>query len=693
MKRTLVVFNSNEINLYGMSFSVRALESGLSQSWNLGIPSFLSHDAHRPIAWSRGLALHFGPGLVRLTGLCFLPENDEESKEISNIIRRYFSKHIAETATPYLPELKQRLKCYLSGKETVCTPDCVALVDENLASKVFPEVFNQQDKDRLIPLSSLVPKAPGVFEKDGLLVFAHPYFRRSFSRLNTLNEPFFKVLQKITDYPDVGIRIALDKDMVGLSSTFRPSIELEYWWGPKFSDDLSAIPVGVTRYESNEQQRLFHGISRTEFWWYVQDEVRTFECEELRDLPSFGVGHDNFGCRFVHSMLSASSATPTHLDGAIRMYDGESMINRLERNISRMGRYSEYVKLWRVDGSLSVPMWKELIAHYYRDNHLVGEYLGGEDKSERLRPHPISSTIYTASLGEYVPCDMKAGQGVRITVSYHPETKESVVGRIIRSFDFLTHASTKYNYVEADTLEIVKVLHRMGKQIELPKNVVLIAFEDMALNFPLIMHIGSDSVQLARQTQKAIAQLCKIWMEHGDDRVVSYNIGIEYADKDVYFSVAGHVADLNIWHQCEEVIFPDSASQIGEWCEIVYKVVTDIFPKANDTPPLRDMLQESGILIFKRRFLKPEEYQLHFDDNTKEVVVNLTIPKSDQNLYDAITSSQLKLACAFLVRGSKCSHCEKPYHLCNCSKYLDLDVTQVMSDISLLGPFWTNRKA
>lgn len=69
MKRTLIVFSSNEINLYGTSFSVHALESGLSQSWNLGIPSFLSHDAHRPIGWSRGLGLHFEPGLVRLTGL------------------------------------------------------------------------------------------------------------------------------------------------------------------------------------------------------------------------------------------------------------------------------------------------------------------------------------------------------------------------------------------------------------------------------------------------------------------------------------------------------------------------------------------------------------------------------------------------------------------------------------------------
>jgi len=185
MKRILAVFNSSEINRYGMMFSVGALESGLSLSWDLGTPSFLSHDCHRPIAWSRGLSLHLEPGLVRLTGLWYLPESDKESEEISGTVRHYLSKHLADTVDPHRPELERRLNSYLSGKEMPCMPDCAALLDEGLARKVFPEIFAQQDKYGLVPLSLLISKAPGVFEENGLLLFAHPYFRRSLSRLNT----------------------------------------------------------------------------------------------------------------------------------------------------------------------------------------------------------------------------------------------------------------------------------------------------------------------------------------------------------------------------------------------------------------------------------------------------------------------------------------------------------------------------
>lgn len=627
------------------------------------------------------------------SGLWYLPESDKESEEISGAVRHYLSKHLADTVDPHRPELERRLNPYLSGKEIPCMPDCAALLDEGLARKVFPEIFAQQDKYGLVPLSLLISKAPGVFEENGLLLFAHPYFRRSLSRFNTLNEPFFEILQKATGRPDLDIRIALDEDVVGLSSTFRPHIELEYWWGPKFSEDLAAIPVGVFWHEADEQQRLFHGISRTEFWWYLQNDIRTFECEELRDIPSFGVAHDRFGCRFVHSMLDPSSAAPVHLDGAIRMHNEESMITRLETDISRAGRHSNYTKLWRVDGPLDVPVWKELIAHYYRDNHLVGEYFGGKDESEHIRPHSISSTTYATPLAQYVPCNMEAGQGIRISVSYHPRIEEPVVGRIIQTFDFLTHDSTKYNYIEADTIEVIKMLHRMNEQIDLPDDIVRIAFEDKVLNLSLILHLGPDSVLLAVKTQTAIAQLCKAWINHGDDRIVSYNIGIQYSDRDVYFSVAGHVLDLNVWHQCQESTFPTDAAQLGEWCEAASEVLSDTISKSNDVPPIRDMLQESGIVIFKRRFLKPEDYRMRFDHNAHAIVADLAIPKDNQNLYDVIASGQLGVACAFLVRDSKCSHCENSYHLCDCSKCLDPGVIQIMTDVPLLGPFWTNRKA
>jgi hypothetical protein len=67
--------------------------------------------------------------------------------------------------------------------------------------------------------------------------------------------------------------------MVGLAISYKGPIELEYWWGPKFNEDLSEINFGVTKHSADEDEQLFHGISATEFWWHKQNEIKTYECE------------------------------------------------------------------------------------------------------------------------------------------------------------------------------------------------------------------------------------------------------------------------------------------------------------------------------------------------------------------------------------------------------------------------------
>ena len=77
------------------------------------------------------------------------------------------------------------------------------------------------------------------------------------------------------------------------------------------------------------------------------------------------------------------SGLPYHLDGAIRAYDDEKMLHRLDVNLKHADRNTVYTKLWRVDQQIPVETWKELITHYYRDNHLIGEYFGGTDQRQR----------------------------------------------------------------------------------------------------------------------------------------------------------------------------------------------------------------------------------------------------------------------------------------------------------------------
>ena len=47
------------------------------------------------------------------------------------------------------------------------------------------------------------------------------------------------------------------------------------------------------------------------------------------------------------------------------------MIERLETDISKSGKKSNYQKLWRIDGEIEISVWKELLNDYFRDNRLV----------------------------------------------------------------------------------------------------------------------------------------------------------------------------------------------------------------------------------------------------------------------------------------------------------------------------------
>ena len=694
MKSKLAVFNGTGVNLYGMAFTVSALESALDQSWDYGVPSCISHDRHRLIAWSKGMSLYLEPGLVRLAGLVYSPEDKKDEEELQKLFQARVRKRLQDAFEPHAEKLYGRLSSFLSGDHYPLMPACATFVDKNLVSRTFPAIYKNIDKNGLIPLTDLNSIGPGVFEIDGLLVFAHPFFRRSLSRHNSLNTPFLSRFQKEAHSYGSDARIALDPDMVGLASSYNEYIELEYWWGPKFNNELGEIDFGVTKHVATEDLKMFHGISATEFWWHNQDEIKTLECEEIRDIPSFGIDKDNYGCRYVHSMLDPAKSIPNHMDGAVRLYDETAMIERLETDIAKSGRKSNYHKLWRIDGEIQISVWKELLNDYFRDNRLVGEYLGAVEDNDHNTPRELITTTYSTSLSKYVPCDMQPTEGIRISVSYHEKSHNENDSISFIPTDYFTNENNRRYYIEYDSTEVAKLLRRNGYEVVVPEDVMLIAFEDMLLNFPLVHHAGENSVGLAQATQDVFLSLLTVWSDKKDDRVISFTMSVAYDDKDVYFSYAGHVNDLLIWFKSKEATLPKSKDMIGQWAEVAASYIDKTFKiKSIDSPPLHNLLQKDGMLVFKRRFLKNEEYRMRYDESSGSLTGDLIIPKEDKNLFNIISSGKLAVACAFWVRDSQCSKCQSSYHLCHCSRYIDEGVIQNMTDARMLGPFWTNRKA
>lgn len=173
---------------------------------------------------------------------------------------------------------------------------------------------------RIVPLSELEVVAPGIFgtKDDSLVVFVHPYFRRNLSRLNAFNSDLLATLSKVPDQ-QAKVRVRLDPDAVGLRSVLRRRIELECWRGPKFRDDLTQSPPGATVHKASKRDRLYHQIDRTEFWWSERGDndrcLKVFEAEELREERTFGDGEEQYGCRYVHSIVDLESGVIEHIVG------------------------------------------------------------------------------------------------------------------------------------------------------------------------------------------------------------------------------------------------------------------------------------------------------------------------------------------------------------------------------------------
>ena len=412
---------TDEINLYGEKFSIEGMYSSYEDIWEEGVPSFLNHDHRKHLGWAKLSGLYLEPHKAYLMNSIMIGESEAECSKLQKMsYQQLYDKRVVSQQSKY-DELKRKLGGLLSTESKPCWVNAVSYYDVGIVQRVIPKITDCLTKG-LMPLSKLNYIQPGVYERDGWLLFAHQYFRRGLSYLNTLNEPFLELLQKCEE--QINPRIAIDLNCIGLLGTQSRELEYSYWWGPKFNGRFIKNPDGVTVYKNEHYDGLLSDILQTEFGWYLQDDIQTFECEEVTDIANIEIsGNEKYGCRFIHSMINADTGLPTHLDGAIRAYTADEMISRLDLDIKHSGRHTEYTKLWRIDGDIEIGLWKLLIANYYRDNMQVGEYFGGADSKLDLRHTRCDNMLSVPlefSLKSFIPANMNAGDGLRISVKCAP---------------------------------------------------------------------------------------------------------------------------------------------------------------------------------------------------------------------------------------------------------------------------------
>jgi hypothetical protein len=417
VRRSRGVFNTDQVNrdrmLCPASELMRAeerhqrecLERGVAP----GMPSNVGHDMHRLIGWTRPLGLYIDGRMVRVLGAIDEAVTEEEKVELQARGETYWTEFHREGAEPFREELIARLGSVDLAHAQYIRIEAVAAKRIDLAVELYPDLFKPGvglvDKDGLVDYRKLLKRMkqiqPGVFHdsKRDLLLFAHRFHRRSLSHRNKLNTYFLQSFDAIAEEsPELTVRLKLDPDLVGHPASATNLIELEYWRGPHFNDDISSIPDGVAEHKADERIKFYEGVDRTQIWWKAPESrqredssisnYRTFEIEELIENPSGGLAENHFGCRYAHAEFAACEATISHFDGAIRAYAGDSYLDRIDTSIDRAGKRADYTKLFRFDGNLTVGSWKRLLSDFFRGNKLIPEYLGAPSEVDQVRNEP-----------------------------------------------------------------------------------------------------------------------------------------------------------------------------------------------------------------------------------------------------------------------------------------------------------------
>lgn len=294
-----------------------------------------------------------------------------------------------------------------------------------------------------------------------------------------------------------------------------------------------------------------------------------------------------------------------------------------------------------------------------------------------------------------IPLRMHAGDSVRILLSLHPPPDEALIAsRVVLPMEDLVSEGVAVSVVDADIHEIEKALRRAGQHLSIHGNVLRIAFDDCYHTFPLIQHDGPDG---AIATLVAIENLLLSWNRSEHDRVVAFSLGVVSAERELRIAMLGHVVDLvKHIHRIRLLFDCKDDEAIARWTDEVAESLgtnsserdgSDI-PRGDDNDHLMTPYRTFRI---SRKAISPD--QLVFEVVDGRPRYTLRIPVSDHELLAAIEAGHLCPAFAWVVRRSECTRCGAQYFECSCSRYLDSDVNQELTEAEIAYPFWTDRPA
>lgn len=260
---------------------------------------------------------------------------------------------------------------------------------ENVLFDVFPNLGSRMDGEGLFDVNDLLTDfsiigEPGISDVGYLkskntkyVIMLHHCLRRHYSIFNGFGMVLPYLFGYYLEHRLPSLKIALDLDRIMLSKDWSHYCRREYYYGPKFTNDIPANKKGQTSYLLGVRDRLYTNSFQTDFYWKnKKDNSFQLEIEELQDV-SYATTPEDICCKYIHTQYNRDETRFDHLDGSVRRYDFDNYVLRINGNL-RSGDIAKKIKLFRVDGTIPFDMWKSIISSFMEYNSNIGEYFNAE---------------------------------------------------------------------------------------------------------------------------------------------------------------------------------------------------------------------------------------------------------------------------------------------------------------------------
>ena len=169
------------------------------------------------------------------------------------------------------------------------------------------------------------------------------------------------------------------------------SIALSYYdpteWEKHYKETIKDIDDGVVKLRppldlnSFEIEFFFGDTYALDIKWSSKNGIKTFQAEEFKSekCKISRNGKDFFPTKYLHAEFDMNKNTFRHFDGAIHFYTSDEYYQRRDSDFNHNNKNSSQLKtlslkLFKVNGLISIDDWTELTSQYLTGNPLVFEY-------------------------------------------------------------------------------------------------------------------------------------------------------------------------------------------------------------------------------------------------------------------------------------------------------------------------------